>query len=112
MKRENRSQDAQFLNQLSNVWNSVLEEAIQFEKNSEAAERFKVLVKKIQHFPENQQHTFGYYLSEYAGQKWVPFPYMELVAKIHKEHEKSPQISALTQWTTLIDEIIQLLRTG
>jgi hypothetical protein len=108
LKREDRSQDVAFLNQLSKIWRFALENAIHF-KNDHAAVKFKVLVKKIQHYPENQPHTFGYYLTENADQKWVPFPYMDLVTKIHTEHGMNGD-SALTDWTNLLDEIVSLLK--
>lgn len=109
LKVEDRSQDVAFLNQLSKIWHFAIENAIHF-KNDDASVKFKVLVKKIQHYPENQQHTFGYYLTENADQKWVPFPYMELVTKIHAEHGKNTSSSALTEWTILLDEIVSLLK--
>lgn len=107
MRREDRSQDGEFLNALAKAWNQALEESLHL--NEAAALQFKVLVKKILHYPENQAHTFGYYLTEHAGQKWVPFPYMELVQKIHSEHEKNPSSSPLMEWIFLLNDILQLL---
>lgn len=110
LKKQDRSQDIQFLNDLSKIWQHVLEDCLRFNRDSSVAEQFKALVKKIQHYPPGQPHTFGYYLAEYAGQKWIPFPYMELVQKLHNDHEKNPTVSALVQWTVLIDELISLLK--
>lgn len=104
MKREDRSQDVQFLNQLSKIWRQTLEDSLY------SKEDFKTLVDKIQHHSGDTSHTFGYYLAEYMDQKWLPFPYMELIAKIHSEHEKSPATSALTEWTQLIDKLVTLLQ--
>jgi hypothetical protein len=106
LKKEDRSEDIQFLNHLSKVWQSVLEDTLNVQRDSTLSSEYKTLIKKIQHFPEHQPHTFGYYLSEYAGQKWIPFPYMELIQKIHTEHEKSPEASALAEWTSLIDQLL------
>jgi hypothetical protein len=103
LKAEDRSQDIVFLNDLATAWNEI----IQF--NADANPKFKLLIKKILHYPEHQRHTFGYYLTEYAGQKWIPFPYMELIHKIHAEHEKNPPSSPLTEWTLLLEEILNLL---
>jgi hypothetical protein len=106
LKHEDRSEDIQFLNHLSKLWQRILEDALRYQQDSNLAEPYKALIKKIQHFPENETHTFGYYLSEYAGQKWIPFPYMELIQKIHDEHEKNPETSALSEWTVLIDQLL------
>lgn len=108
LKIEDRSQDVHFLSDLSQSWNQAVGESLEY--NEETAVIFKIFVKKIMHYPENQSHTFGYYLTEYAGQKWIPFPYMDLVQKIHAEHEKNPTESSLTEWTRLLGEAIRLLR--
>lgn len=108
LKQEDRSQDVEFLNALSKTWNQLIDNSSHI-KNEGALLKFKLLVKKIFHYPENQTHTFGYYLTEYAGQKWVPFPYMELVQKIHSEHEKNPESSALGDWALLSEEILKAL---
>lgn len=107
LKIEDRSQDVIFLNELSQSWNRSLEISLEFEEKVSAI--FKLFVKKINHYPENQHHTLGYYFTEYAGQKWVPFPYMELIQKIHREHELNPTGSALTEWTRLLDDTLRLL---
>jgi hypothetical protein len=107
LKNEDRSQDIHFLSDLSQSWNQAVAESLEY--NEEAALIFKLFVKKIAHYPENQGHTFGYYLTEYAGQKWIPFPYMDLVQKIHMEYEKNPDTSALTEWTRLLSDAIRLL---
>ena len=107
LQQEDRSQDVDFLNELSKAWNQALEESSSF--NEAAALKFKILTKQILSYPENHLHTFGYYLTEYAGQKWVPFPYMELVQKIHYEHEHNAHASALTEWVLLTEETIELL---
>src|SRR5690606_20457287 len=105
LKNEDRSQDIHFLSDLSQSWNQAVAESLEY--NEEASFIFKLFVKKIMHYPENQSHTFGYYLTEYAGQKWIPFPYMDLVQKIHTEHEKNPDTSALTEWTRLLSDAIR-----
>lgn len=108
LKNEDRSEDVKFLNSLSDTWMQLLEESLYFE-NDKVEAKFRLLVKEIQSYPENETHSFGYYLSEYAGQKWVPFPYMELIQKIHNEHMKNPMGSSLSKWTQIIDDINLLL---
>lgn len=109
LKAEDRSQDMQFLNLLSSYWNKAIEESVEYE-NHKAAALFKIFSKKILNYPEHQTHTFGYYLTEHAGQKWIPFPYMELIQKIHQEHEKNPTASVLREWTRLLNDLIGLLQ--
>ncbi len=112
MKKEDRSQDIEFLNRLSQLWQHVLEDALHFKRISLLSKELKNLIDKIQHYPQRQEHSLGYYLAEYAGQKWLPFPFMELIQKIHAEHIQSPRQSALSEWTSQIDEILPLMKSN
>lgn len=106
LKREDRSEDIQFLNHISQIWLHLLEEGLTLTRATPAGEGLKEFIKKIEHYPAHQSHTFGYYLSEFAGQKWIPFPYMDLIQQLHEEHLKSPEISVLTEWTRLLDTLL------
>jgi hypothetical protein len=109
LQKEDRSQDVQFLNELSKIWPLILEDALHFQQGA-AADSFKKLLKKMQQYPAHQTHTLGYYLVEYAGQKWIPFPYMELIQKMHTEHQKNPKESVLKDLVDHIDQLIVLLK--
>jgi len=111
MKKEDRSQDIDFLNALSKTWENILEDALLFKKSSILAKEFRKLVDDIQHYPPKQSHTLGYYLSEYAGQKWLPFPYMELIQKIHQEYLRLRTQSALESWTKSIEQLLILMKS-
>jgi hypothetical protein len=104
LKDKDRSQDVDFSNTLSSCWNKTL---ILSRKHLSAP--LRAFIKEIQHYPKDQDHTLGYYLTEYAGQNWLPFPYIELLKKIHEEHLTSPATSALSRWTRELDHLIATL---
>lgn len=108
LKKEDLSQDIDFLNRLSENWHLILQDLMQFPKNTLAERSLKALLHSIQDYPHKQEHTFGYYLTEYAGQKWLPFPYMEMIHKLHQDHQKKPTESMLFFWT----QELQLLLTA
>lgn len=101
MMQEDRSQDSQFLKQISGLWLQLLEESLSL--NSKPLKRF---IKDVENHPDDEEHTFGYYLEEFAGQTWLPFPYMELIHNLHHHHELDPSSSLLTRWTRMIEEIL------
>jgi hypothetical protein len=70
----------------------------------------RTFVKELQHYPAHHEHSLGYYLTEYAGQKWLPFPYMEMLLKLHVLHKKDPQEGPLSLWSKALEEMIQILR--
>ncbi len=109
LKSEDRSQDLPFLNALSKIWERMLEDTLRFKKETSTARKFKEFIKKIQSFPQNQEHSFGYYLTEQAGQKWLPFPYMEMILKLHAQHQKTPKNSTLHEWSEALHKLIASL---
>lgn len=107
MMAEDRSQDSHFLKKLSLLWQKILEDAIDLHA-SPIGPKLKALIKDIETYPKEDEHTFGYYLEEYAGLKWLPFPYMDLIRKLHHQHMLDPPSSLLTRWALMIQEILHL----
>lgn len=104
--KEDRSQDVPFINQLSKVWHQTLEASLKFKRSDPFSLSFRNFIKKIQNFPEKEEHTFGYYLTEYTGGKWLPFPYMDLIASLHAQYQNDPTSSPLALWIQEIEGLI------
>jgi len=109
LMKEDRSQDDRFLKQLSLCWQKMLEDSLEFTKMTSVAIQFKNFIKEIASYPEAQDHSLGYYLSEYAGNAWLPFPYMELLQKLYTLYQKNPSNNPLTYWVHSLGKIIDLL---
>ena len=92
---EDRSQDIQFLNRMSELWALI---------NSS-----KPILSELEKYPPGQEHSLGYYLREYSNQNWIPFPYMDLIRQLHQEHLKSPIHSTLQKWADELDLQIKSL---
>jgi hypothetical protein len=109
MMQEDRSQDAPFLKRVSQIWQKTLEQSLSLKASSPLGKQLRAFIKEIETYPENEEHTFGYYLDEYVGLQWLPFPYMELILKLHRQHEADPGSSLLARWAALIGEMLGLL---
>jgi len=105
LRAEDRSQDVGFLNELSTQWHWLLEDIVRFRRASPFLTAFRGLIREMQSYPLNEPHTFGYYLSEYAGQSWLPFPYLALIHRLHQEG------TVLDGWMAQIDNLVGLLST-
>ncbi|MCH9614403.1 MAG: hypothetical protein SP1CHLAM54_16380 [Chlamydiia bacterium] len=96
------SEDIPFSQKLSHNWHHILEESqrVKLGKSESSVdnERLEMLVTEIQFYPPNEEHNLGYYLLEYAGEDWYPFPYMELIRRIHKDYIDAPNSSLLNTW--------------
>ena len=102
------SQDAEFLQELSHHWLKLLDDFFPMSLSKNAIIMpLKDFLDDINSYPPDQEFSLGYYLSEYAGLEWIPFPYMDLLKKLHAEHKKSPDNSKIQQWINEIEKIIQ-----
>lgn len=108
LKREDRHQDVPFLNQLSDTWHRLLEQSLRYRRGDPIYAPLQDFLFDIQNYPPSVEHSFAYYLTEYTGQQWLPFPYMDLIQKIHLDHQTNPKESALQRWTTQLDLLLDI----
>lgn len=96
------SEDIPFSQKLSHVWHEIIEESQRIKVGQSESridqDRLEMLITEIQFYPPNEEHNLGYYLIEYAGEDWYPFPYMELIRRIHKDYIEAPNSSLLNTW--------------
>lgn len=106
---EDQSHNPEFTQQLSELWHNLLNDCNSLPlpiETSEVAAKVKFFITQVQNFPPGADHTLGYYFTEYAGKDWIPFPFMELLQKLHEEFNASPVISVLNNWLSLLNEIL------
>ena len=110
ISKSDQSYNPDFIRKMSKCWHSVIQDYY-YLQSLDAKDFFKPgdmdrLIEKMNSYPENQEHSFGYYLTEYVGEKWLPFPFMECLQKIYEEHQANPNKSFLQ---SLIVQIHQIL---
>jgi hypothetical protein len=106
---EDKSHDPTFTHRLSKFWQKLYENCSGLEEkighlDSLAAE-VMLFVKEVNHFPQGEEFTLGYYLTEHAGQDWIPFPFMNMLRDLHEEYLAAPTTSQLDRWVKKINEI-------
>ncbi len=106
LKTTDYSEDTVYLNFFSKAWHKFLEDTLQFQKDKKIFIEVEAFIEDLADYPKGEAHSFGYYLSEYAGSKWLPFPFMELLQNLHRDHKSEPKISQLSKWTERLREII------
>jgi hypothetical protein len=112
LKKEDRNQDVPFLNQMSEIWHHILEDNLRVQRSDPFWIPYQNFLEDIQSYPPDEEHSFAYYLTEYTGQQWLPFPYMDLIHKIHLDYQNDPKSSALERWTRQIDELRAILASS
>lgn len=105
------SHDPEFTQKLSERWHCVIDDLHSLtyfftKKNPELLSKIQFFIDQVDHYPPSGDHSLGYYFSQYAGKKWIPFPFMELLQTLHKQSIKLPKTNTLRNWLFLIDEIL------
>jgi hypothetical protein len=110
---KDQSNHPEFAQQLSGLWHKIDQDFnfIKFleKKSPEIISKLKKLIDNVTHYPPNEEHTFGFYLQEHAGEEWLPFPYMEILSHLHKDHQRAHNSSQISTWISQIDSILDLL---
>jgi hypothetical protein len=105
LAQKDLSQDKAFLNYFALIWLQCVKH--HKEINEEIAKKVDPVLKMISNYPPDAQFSLGYYLSQFAGHKWLPFPYMNLLQKLHLEFVEKKENSTLYTWIDQLNNIIQ-----
>lgn len=110
LSEKDLSQSAEFASELSNTWCTLLEDfdtiEIMERKNLKDVASFREFMNSLKNYPPESEHRFGYYLVQHAGKDWLPFPFIEILAKLYTEYQTTPKTSMLSSWLKQIDTVI------
>ena len=62
---------------------------------------------EINTYPKNSEFSLGFYLSEFAGYKWIPFPYINMLKDLHIEVQKKKENSHLSKWISTLNDLLE-----
>lgn len=107
---DDQSHDPTYLQKLSGVWHKILEDFnlidLPERKSLPIVNKIRGFINEILQYPQTDEHTLGYYLTEHVGNEWTPFPFMDLLQEIYNEHQANPDSSHLSHWVFLINDIL------
>lgn len=110
---EDLSHQLEFIQKLSLLWHKIIEDcnpiSISLSKGSDFLKKIADFIQIINHFPAKEDHSLGYYLHEHVGEKWVPFPFMELLQELHTDYQKTQDKSYLANWIKILSLILEEL---
>ncbi|NGX50874.1 MAG: hypothetical protein K1060chlam2_00725 [Chlamydiae bacterium] len=111
LKEVDQSGSVRFCQQLSDLWHALYQELQSISHSRRRSyvniEKLIALLTDMEHFPPNEDHKLGFYLENYAGEKWLPFPFREILKALHSDHRVNQEYSTLNSWSELITEILQ-----
>ena len=110
IQQVDQSANSLFCEELSNAWIALIQEAHVLshtkQKGAIDLKAFLSLIDEIQHFPKDTEHQLGYYLSNYAGSRWLPVPFRDILKRLHVDEEVNQKTSVLSQWIQTIDHLL------
>ncbi|PWU15713.1 MAG: hypothetical protein C5B45_02090 [Chlamydiae bacterium] len=110
---EDLSHQLEFIQKLSLLWHKIIEDcnpiSISLSKGTDFLKKIADFIQIINHFPAKEDHSLGYYLQEHVGEKWVPFPFMELLQELHTDYQRTQDKSYLADWIKILSLIIDEL---
>jgi hypothetical protein len=112
LKKANISENYLFAEELSQAWLTLNEYAsMNRQQRTPPAyyRKLKSFLYSAVTYPEKSDHTFGYYLNQYAGEKWLPFPFIDLLSKLHEETLLLKEKSTLSAWITSLTTVLKHL---
>lgn len=113
LSQNDESHIPEYTQQLSGLWHNLLDDCNSILATSAAAPsnlvKLKAFVDEMYHYPLEEDHTLGYYFTEYAGKDWIPFPFMKILQHLHEECTDSPQTATLIKW---LDTLTDILASG
>ncbi|HRW58373.1 MAG TPA: hypothetical protein P5048_02000 [Chlamydiales bacterium] len=95
-----------YLNSLSQIFILLEKSNHAMPQNSVWREEIEKIFKELDSYPQKMQFSFKHYLSNFAGFKWIPFPFMEMLHKLHLQAKAKPMNNLLRYWILMIDQII------
>ena len=106
------SHEPEFAQKLSDAWHRLLDDSQIIISNtpetSHALEQLKKFITEVDNFPPGEDHTLGYYFTEYAGKEWIPFPFMDTLLDLHNAAKISSH-ATLFKWIGDLNQILDLL---
>lgn len=110
LKERDQSENPKFAIRLSERWCSLMQHAELAQggqlKSSIHLQKLEKLLNQIGLYPFHGDHLLGYYLKQHAGKDWLPFPFMEILRKLHKDFYSRPELSDLQEWLNEIDSLL------
>ncbi|MDN3505106.1 MAG: hypothetical protein P0S95_05990 [Rhabdochlamydiaceae bacterium] len=107
---ENQATSLEFALQLSKCWHGILsyqQLATSKEMRAEAYDRITKLINLFNRYPTADEHSLGHYLSNHAGENWLPFPFMGILNDLFDEQLELKDKSNLISVIKIISHIIE-----
>lgn len=106
LKEADQSENAHFCQNFSELWHTIHEEVLLAKRAKIKTEvdlaKVNIVLTDMDHYPPYEERKLSFYLSQYAGEQWLPVPFMEILKKLHNDYKLYRNASILEKWTRLL----------
>ncbi len=110
LMRKDLSRDLNFIEELSKAWLKLVGDSKTLKITQQGdpipVMKLNFFLNTLSHYPPGEEHSLGFYLSAYAGKDWIPFPFLNILQKVHEDHLAKLETSILTGWISLLGNIL------
>ncbi len=107
---QDESHNPEFTEQLSELWHKLQDDCNSASASSSLSptiiNKIKFFMSQISNYPPHADHTLGFYFNAFAGEEWIPFPFMDILQDLHDECQQFPFNNYLNNWIALINDIL------
>ncbi len=104
------SRNTDYAKGLSQTWHQVIEYFTPSNlgriESIEIRQLIKNFITSFKTFPKKTDHPLGHYLQKYAGENWLPFPFIAILKNLHEDHALHGENSQLNTWFVQISDLI------
>lgn len=111
LKEQDLSQKIEFALKLSTTWHGIADYFALLPKMDRKGDFFhegSLLIQSVNMYPKDEERTLGFYLTNYAGENWLPFPFMKIIQRLHEENTTDPIGSHLEIWNKTLAKLIEI----
>ncbi len=94
LKTSDETDNQHYAQHLSELWHILL--------GAPPKTPIEPFIQLVNTYPAGEMHSFGFYLSNYAGDDWLPFPFLEILKKLHQGYVLRKGHSELSHMLTLL----------
>lgn len=105
---DNLSQNYRFAESFSTNWHLLVRTLQGLEPTvggSLKQGKLGMFIEEVNRYPGDTPFTLGYYLSEFTGEKWLPFPFMDILYALHEDAVIKKEDSLLKKWVGYLESI-------
>ncbi len=113
LMQHDNSHNSKFSYELSITWqqlyqiNTELSQFATYKKTTK--EKIDTLITSVHSYPNHEEFSLGYYLSEGSGETWTPFPLLKILQKLHLLAQDGSHSNPLSDWIDQLHDIINAI---